>query len=210
VVQSIAADGLANNVHVLFDLPAADTASQILSLIGNSNQATQADVNQWQIEATGLTSGNHVATLVSYKPDGTFNIQRIAGLYVSSIYGQGLGDLLFNGQYDVADVNAFASLLASNNTQFNPAADYLGTGVISPQDLIPFGQTLLAHDASSATMTAYDQLLAQYGLTSTSASAAGIAPTPEPSALSIALIGLIPLLAGRRRAVARSTGKVRY
>ncbi len=209
VVQSIAADGLANNVHVLFDLPAADTASQILSLIGNSNQATQTDVNQWQIEATGLTSGNHVATLVSYKPDGTFNIQRIAGLYVSSIYGQGLGDLLFNGQYDVADVNAFASLLASNNTEFNPAADYLGTGVITPQDLIPFGQTLLAHDASSATMTAYDQLLAQYGLSTTSASAADIAPTPEPSALSIALIGLIPLLAKRRREVARTVGTVR-
>jgi len=196
VVQSSTADGLANNVHVLFDLPAADSTSQILAMIGNSNQATQTDVNQWQIEATGLTSGNHVATIVSYKPDGTFNIQRMAGLYVSSIYGQGLGDLLFNGQYDVADVNAFASLLASNNTEFNPAADYFGTGVITPQDLIPFGQTLLAHDASSATMAAYNQLLGQYGLTGISS--ANIVSTPEPGSLSLALLGIIPLVAGGR------------
>ena len=197
IVQSISADGLANNVHVLFDLPAADTASQILSMIGNSNQATQTDVNQWQIDITGLTSGNHVATIVSYKPDGTYNIQRIAGLYTSTIFGQGLGDLLFNGQYDTADVNAFANLLAGKNTQFNPAADYFGTGVITPQDLIPFGQTLLAHGASSTTMAAYNQLLGQYGLISSNS--ANIIPTPEPESLSLLISGLFSLATGGRR-----------
>ncbi len=196
VVQSTTADGLANNVHVLFDLPAADTTSQILSLVGSANQATQTDTNQWQFQVTGLTSGNHVATIVSYKPDGTYNIQRIAGLYTSTIYGQGLGDLLFDGQYNVADVNAFGSLLASNNTEFNPAADYLGTGVITAQDLLPFGQTLREHDASSATMAAYNQLLGEYGLLS--ADNATFVSTPEPASLSLLIIGLLPLTAKRR------------
>lgn len=197
VVQSSAVDGLANNVHVLFDLPAADTAAQIISLIGNTNQATQTDTNQWTIEAQGLTSGNHVATIVSYKPDGTFNIQRIAGLFTSTIYGQGLGDLNFNGQYNAADVQTFASLLASNNTEFNPAADYLGTGVITPQDLIPFGQTLLQNGASASTLSAYDQLLVQYGLSTSNVP--GSVSTPEPCSLAILFLGIAALSAVGRR-----------
>lgn len=196
IVQSV--DGLANNIHVLFDLPAADTTSQILAMIGSSNQATQTNTSQWTIEAQGLTSGNHVATVVTYKPDGSYNIQRFAGLYTSTIYGQGLGDLNFNGLYNVADVNTFASLLASNNTEFNPAADYLGTGVINTQDLILFGQTLLQKNASSQTMAAYDNLLQQYTGTTNLAALLAASPVPEPAAGFLLLAGL-PLILMRRR-----------
>ena len=196
IVQSV--DGLANNIHVLFDLPAADTTSQILAMIGSSNQATQTNTSQWTIEAQGLTSGNHVATVVTYKPDGSYNIQRFSGLYTSTIYGQGLGDLNFNGLYNVADVNTFASLLASNNTEFNPAADYLGTGVINTQDLILFGQTLLQKNASSQTMAAYDNLLQQYTGTTNLAALLAASPVPEPAAGFLLLAGL-PLILMRRR-----------
>ncbi len=196
VVQSI--DGLANNVHVLFDLGSAVTDSQILSMIGNANQATQTDANQWTFEAQALTSGNHVATVVTYKPDGTYNIQRFAGLYTSTIYGQGLGDLNFNGLYNVADVNTFAALLASNNTEFNPAADYLGTGVINTEDLILFGQTLEQKNASSQTMAAYDTLLQQYTGTTNLAALLAASPVPEPAAGLLLLVG-IPLMLIRRR-----------
>ena len=196
VVQSV--DGLANNIHVLFDLGSALTNTQILSMISSSNQATQTDTNQWTMEAQGLTSGNHVATVVTYKPDGTYNIQRFAGLYTSTIYGQGLGDLNFNGLYNVADVNTFAALLASNNTEFNPAADYLGTGVINTQDLILFGQTLRQENANSQTMTAYDNLLQQYTGTTNLAALLATSSVPEPAAGVLLLAGL-PLIFMRRR-----------
>ena len=196
VVQSV--DGLANNIHVLFDLGSALTNTQILSMISSSNQATQTDTKQWTMEAQGLTSGNHVATVVTYKPDGTYNIQRFSGLSTSTIFGQGLGDLNFNGLYNVADVNTFAALLASNNTEFNPAADYLGTGVINTRDLILFGQTLQQKNANSQTMTAYDNLLQQYTGTTNLAALLTTSSVPEPTAGVLLMAGL-PLIFVRRR-----------
>ena len=79
VVQSV--DNLANNVHVLFDLPAALTDSQVLAMIGDSNQASQIDTNLWTANDSGLVNGNHVATVVTYKIDGNYNIQRFPGYY---------------------------------------------------------------------------------------------------------------------------------
>ena len=197
VVKSM--DGLANNVHVLWDLPAADTNSQILSMIGNANQTVQTDTNLWTINEDGLTSGNHVATVVTYKPDGTYNIQRFAGLYTSTIYGAGLGDLNFDGLYNTADVAAFATLMAANNTLFNPAADFDHDGIINRTDLIDFGAKLSAVGADSQTMQAYDALLAQYPA-STSAAA-----TPEPAAIVLLAAGIFPLLLRRRRFAAERT-----
>ncbi len=204
-------DSLANNINVLFDLPAADTASQILSILNSSTQANQIDTNLWTINANGLTSGNHVATVVTFKPDGTYNIQRFAGLYTSTIFGAGLGDLNFDGQYNLADVQTMAQLLASNNTEFNPAADFLGTGVITPQDLIPFGQKLQAEGANSATMAAYQALYDQYFGSSISSTIANTfaadnllstQTTPEPSAAWL-LLGGLPLILKRRRGAMR-------
>ncbi len=192
VVKSV--DGLANNIHVLWDLPAADTNAQVLAMVGNANQASQSDTNLWVINETGLTSGNHVATVVTYKPDGTYNIQRFAGLYTSTIYGAGLGDLNFDGQYNVADVQAFSSLMASNNSLFNPAADFDHDGLIGRSDLLDFGAKLASVGASSQTMQAYDALLAQYPATSLSVA------VPEPAAIGILLLGLVPLvLPGRSK-----------
>jgi hypothetical protein len=134
----VSPDKRANSVHVLWDLPANMTDAQILAQLSNNNQANQIDRNLFTADAYGLTSGNHVATVVTYDVSGDYSMQRIPGLYTSTIYGAGLGDLNFDGKYDSTDVQLFGNLLASNNTQFNPAADFNGDGIIDNSDLILF------------------------------------------------------------------------
>ena len=152
-------DLLANNIHVLFDLPAGLSTAQVLNLVSNSNQATQIDRNLWTIGDNGLTSGNHVATVVSYQIDGSANVQRFPGLFTSTIFGAGLGDLNFDGQYTSADITEFGQILNSNNSQFNPAADLNGDGVIDNSDLLLLYPRLQSVGASTATLAAYSNLL---------------------------------------------------
>jgi hypothetical protein len=80
-------------------------------------------------------NGNNVVTVVTFKPDGHSNVQRFTGINMQSSYGAGLGDLNYNGQFDIADVYDFESVLYSQGTQFNPAADIVGDGSISDKDL---------------------------------------------------------------------------
>jgi glycosidase len=152
-------DKLANSVHVLFDLPAALTDAQVIAMVGSGNKATQIDRDLFAKNVGGLTSGNHVATVVTYTLAGAVNVQRFPGLSVSSIYGAGLGDLNVDGQINADDVQLFGQLLASGNTQFNPAADFNGDGAIDNSDLLLFYSRLLAVGADAATLAAYNQLL---------------------------------------------------
>jgi glycosidase len=149
----------ANNVHVFFDLPAALTDAQILAMVGSANQATQIDRDLWTMNDNGVTSGNHVATVVSYEISGNVNVQRFRGLFTSTIFGAGLGDLNFDGKYDVSDVQQFGHVLASNNNQFNPAADLNGDGVVDNRDLLLLYQRLLVVGADPSTLAAYNQIL---------------------------------------------------
>src|SRR5258708_935968 len=136
VVQSV--DSLANNVHVLFDLPASLTDSQVVAMVGNANQASQIDTSLWTENATGLVNGNHVATVVTYKVDCNFNVQRFPGYNTSTIFGAGLGDIDQNGYFNMTDLLDFESLYRSGNTQFEPAADMNGDGLINNLDVAPF------------------------------------------------------------------------
>jgi len=149
----------ANSVHVLFDLPAALTDDQILARIGGSSQATQIDRDLFTKDVTGLTSGYHVATVVTFELSGRYNIQRFPGLFTSPIYGMGLGDLDFDGRIDAQDIDLFRQVLASNNTQFNPAGDFNGDGVIDNSDLLLLYRRLQEVGADAATFAAYNQLL---------------------------------------------------
>ncbi len=138
VIQS--ADGLANNTHVFLDLPSGLTNSQILAMISGTNQPAQTDVNVWQQAYTGLSSGNHTATVVSYKPDGTTNIQRFNAqqmpfLSVTGANGGGLGDLNGDSQFTSTDVSSLSSLVQGNGTSFNAAGDINGDGLINLADI---------------------------------------------------------------------------
>jgi hypothetical protein len=157
-------DGLANSVHTFLDLPLGMTNAQILSDIGSSNQATQEDTNLWQSTYSNLNSGNHTVTVVSYKPDGTYNIQRFSEnqysyLSVTDGNGVGLGDLNANGTVDQYDINALVTVVESNNTQFNPAADINGDGSIDLADVFLLGPVLSSHNVSQATWNAFNNFI---------------------------------------------------
>jgi hypothetical protein len=182
VVEST--DQLANNVHVLFDQPASLTDSQILAKIGANTQANQIDTYLWTENATGLTSGNHVATVVTFKPDGNYNVQRFAGLLTSTIFGAGLGDINHDGKYDISDVEAFKQLYYSLNTQFDPAADFTADGLIDQRDVWLFGQKLQQVGADAATMNDFNLFAAS---------------VPEPSGLMLLLCAAALSLRRSRR-----------
>jgi Dockerin type I domain len=163
-LQLASVDGFANNIHAFLDLPAADTNAQVLSLIGSSNQATHLDVNLWQTSYGAEPSGNHVVTIVSYKPDGTYGIQRFSAsqdpmLSITTSEGAGIGDLNYDGTVNSTDINLFTSIVQSNNTQFNPAADVNGDGMIDLADTFLLGPILTAHAVDQATWTAYNNFI---------------------------------------------------
>jgi hypothetical protein len=152
-------DLTANSVHIFFDLPAGLTDSQILGMIGGGSRALQTDRDLFTKDVFGLTSGNHVATVVSFRPTGSYNIQRFSGVFTSTIYGAGLGDLDFDGQITTNDMRLFGQVLASGHTQFNPAADMNGDGVIDNSDLLLLYRRLLDVGADADTFAAYNQML---------------------------------------------------
>ncbi len=149
----------AQNVYVFLDLPAALTNAQVAAMTGPGNKATQTDRDLFTRDYSGVTSGNHVITVVTFDKSGDYNVQRYPGQFTSTIYGAGLGDLNFDGTINAADVVQFGQVLASNNTQFNPAADLNGDGTIDNADLLLLFNRLQAVGADAATLAAYNSLL---------------------------------------------------
>ena len=140
VVQSV--DQLASNTHVFLDLPFGYSDAQVMALIGAGNQPTQTDIDLWQKSFTGVTSGNHSVTIVSYKPDGTTGVQRIGTqqkpvLSTTTTTGSGIGDLNFDKTINASDINLLPSLVQSNGQQFNAAGDVNGDGFVDRRRHIP-------------------------------------------------------------------------
>ena len=158
------ADGTANSIHTFLDLPAATTDAQILNMVNQGQGAAgQIDTNLWAYGFNGIQSGNHVVTIVTYRPTGTYNIQRIPGQYFSTSIGAGLGDMNFDGQITAADLvntpGCFEQLLYSQNTQFNAAADINGDGKINTYDLLDLQSILLADGVSQSLLNTYTAML---------------------------------------------------
>ena len=154
-------DGLANSVSTFLDLPFGLTDAQVLAMVGSASQANQLDVASYQHYYSGVTNGNHSVTVVSYKPDGTYNIQRFASnanpyLSTSTAYGAGIGDLNADGSVDTTDIAQFQTVLQSTNTQFNAAADVNGDGLVDLADTFLLGPVLTGRSVSTATYTAYN------------------------------------------------------
>jgi hypothetical protein len=152
-------DLTADNMHVLFDLPAAFTDAEILAMLGPGSQTNQIDRDLFTKDASGLTHGNHVATIVTFEISGNVNVQRFPGQFTSTIFGAGLGDTNFDGSYSPADIDIFKTVLFSRDTQFNPAADLDGDGRVNLTDVTLLGPRLSDVGADAATQQAYGDLV---------------------------------------------------
>lgn len=151
-------DKTANNVHVLLDVGAAKTDAEVIAMLGAGTQASQVDRDVFTRDMSGLTSGNHALTVVSYEQSGRVSVQRFAGQAVSSVFGTGLGDLDADGDVDATDIGLFETVLLSNNQQFNAAADLNADGLVNNSDVILLQARLGEVSANSETLGAYNAL----------------------------------------------------
>jgi hypothetical protein len=171
IVKSV--DKTADNMHIFFDLPEGLTDSQVISMaLGGQQDAGQYDVDSWIYGFFGVTTGNHVATVVTFEPtfDGThgINVQRFPGLFTDTGVGAGFGDLDADNLFEVADIEgltngSFEDVLYSQNADFNAAADLDGDGDVDNLDLFALGSSLVASGASQAVLDTYDEVLLRRG-----------------------------------------------
>jgi len=161
-------DATADSMHFFLDLPANMTDAQIISMVGTGNSAGGYDRDSFIRGYTGVRTGNHVATVVTFELTGNVNVQRFPGLFTQTEFGVGLGDLTSRNGLQTNDVlgtgvNAFEGVLFSQNALFNAAADVDANGRIDNLDLFGLGAVLTAQGASPEVMTAYDTLLVKRG-----------------------------------------------
>jgi len=179
VIQST--DFTADDVRVFLNLPAEITEQQIADFVADGtavpgynlsnfggNEATQTDRDLFQTGFFNVEHGNNVFTVVTTEVTGTSNVQRFTGQFTETNNGSGLGDIDNDGvigPVDLANVpGAFEEILYSQNTQFDPAADVNGDGLVDSTDLFQLGGVLAnAPNASAATLETYCEVLRRRG-----------------------------------------------
>lgn len=161
VIRSV--DKTADSVHYFFDEGAATTDAQLIAR-AQSGQGTTGDYDRdaWVAGIFGVTTGNHVVTVVSFEPTGNVNVQRFAGVFTQTNLGLGLGDLAADGFYranDISGPGGLQEVLLSQNTVFNAAADVDANGLIDNRDLFALRDLYLAEAIDPRVFTALDATL---------------------------------------------------
>ncbi|MEO0529988.1 MAG: PEP-CTERM sorting domain-containing protein [Planctomycetota bacterium] len=152
-------DKTANSVHVLLNLGAGLTDAEVLSLVDPSNKSEQIDRDLFSLVESGVINGNQVATVVTYEITGNVNVQRFTGLRTVTDVGLGFGDINFDNQFDLLDIDGFGGLLGNDNT-FNPAADVTGDGLIRIDDLFLLPGVLELQGADASIVDGFASLFA--------------------------------------------------
>lgn len=188
IVRSL--DQTADNVHVFWDLPAGLTESQIFAMLGSGSQSEQIDRDLWAKQVSGLTNGNHAATVVTFEITGTSNVQRFGGLFVNDGAGLGFGDMNADGAFEVSDVQSFADIVLRGANLFNAAGDINGDAFINAADVSLFRQSLVSGNAGIDVLGAFDATFGSASLT--------LAPEPT-GAMVVLIVGAVGLARRRRR-----------
>ncbi len=154
VIRSL--DKTANNVHVFLNLPAGTTDGQIMDMVNDDQgKAAVHDRDLFKYGYSNVPHGNNVATIVTFEATGNSNIQRVPGLFTSTIVGAGLGDLDHDGDYDAHDVQRFSEIYQSDQGQFDAAGDFTADGLTTYADLVALGTKLQDSNVSQATLDAF-------------------------------------------------------
>jgi hypothetical protein len=164
ILQSV--DKTADRMHVLLDLPAEMSESQVLAMVGAGNQAGDYDRDQFIYGFNGVKHGNHTVTIVTYEITGNYNVQRFVGFATDTNVGLGLGDLNGDGFIRAADLlggSGFLPILMSQNTLFDAAADSNGDGLVDNRDLFDLEAAIVAGTNDGRVYAAYEDLLAARG-----------------------------------------------
>jgi len=164
-------DGTADNMHLFLDLPAGLSDAQVIAMaLGGQNDAGEYDRSQWVYGFTGVTTGNHVATVVTFEStyDGVhgINVQRFSGLFTDTGVGIGFGDLDHDNSLEVSDLNGaggFEQILQSDNAEFDAAADVTGDGLVDNRDLFGLVDAIASAGGSPAVLGELESLLARRG-----------------------------------------------
>ncbi len=176
IVRSV--DQTADSMHFLLDLPANSpsgqswTESEILAMVSGSNQAT--NYGDFMRSYSGVSTGNHVVTVVTYEPTGNYNIQRFPGLLTNTNLGLGFGDMNSSNSYTTTDIrctsgsgacgnNSVEDVLYSQNSKFRAAFDLNGDGLGDDRDLFALGNELVARGAGQTVLDSYTDLLLKRG-----------------------------------------------
>ena len=130
------------------DQPANLTNSQILAMVSGSQSGELLRSRHFVRGYNGVSSGNHVATVITYEPTGNYNIQRFAGLLTQTNLGLGFGDMNATNTYTTTDIrcsgacsnNSVEDVLYSQNSKFRAAFDVNGDGLGDNRDLFLLGQ----------------------------------------------------------------------
>src|SRR5206468_3403122 len=128
--------------------------------------------DQYVLGFSGVSTGNHVATIVTYEPTGNFNIQRVPGLFTQTNIGGGFGDMNLDKQFTVSDIRCSGGIcnngsaediLYSQNSKFKAAFDVNGDGLGDDRDLFALGDKLVAAGAGQDVLNSYTDLLLHRG-----------------------------------------------
>ena len=162
-------DGTADNMHIFLDLPAGTTDAQIYQMTQlGQNAAGVYDRASWVYGFSSVSSGNHVATVVTFEPTGNYSIKRFAGLFTQTNIGAGFGDLDNSGTFTTGDIRgtnngSAEDILYSQNSKFKASFDLNGDGLCDDRDLFALGNSLVVAGAGQAVLDSYTSLLMHRG-----------------------------------------------
>ncbi|MFP6753002.1 MAG: Ig-like domain-containing protein, partial [Pirellulaceae bacterium] len=142
---------------------AGTSDSEIMTMVGNGEgTASRYDRDLFKYGFLDVPHGNNVATIVSFEQTGNSNIQRVPGLFTSTIVGAGLGDLDHDGDYDLDDVNRFGAIYRSGEAEFYAAGDFTADGLTTYADLLAMIARLKEVEADVVTVAAAEDLQAEF------------------------------------------------